>query len=309
MDSLLANYIGHIDGERRLAPTTVRNYASDLRHFIAYLRSQGIESLDQVDAVVLRRYLGALLGRGVARGSVVRKTSAIRNFYRYLTRRGLVESAPVFFSPKRERRLPTYLDGIAVGQLLGAPDTTAEGGPLGLRDRALLELLYAAGLRVGEVGGIDVVHLDLKRRQVLVRGKGSKERLALFGAPAAAALRRYLDEGRPKLAANERAATPCPALFLNRFGGRLSARSVQELVRRYGTKAGLDDAVHPHLLRHTFATHLLDGGADLRAVQELLGHTSLAATQIYTHVSQAHVRSQYLAAHPKARRQPPQEAP
>jgi site-specific recombinase XerD len=185
--------------------------------------------------------------------------------------------------PKAPKRLPHILAPSDIDRLIAAADG-AEPGPV--RDRALLELLYAAGLRVSEVASLDVPEVDVRDRTVRVRGKGKKERVGVFGEPAAKALRRYLRDGRPQLASGKEAA-----LFLNRFGGRLTSRSVQALVRRYATKAGLPVEVHPHLLRHSFATHLLDGGADLRVVQELLGHESPNTTQVYTHVSESKKRS------------------
>jgi site-specific recombinase XerD len=184
--------------------------------------------------------------------------------------------------PKAARRLPDILTTEDIDRIAAAADGA---GPADLRDRALIELLYAAGLRVSEVAALDLAQLDLRDRSVRVFGKGKKERVGVFGEPAAAALNRYLKAGRPELVTGKE-----PALFLNRFGGRLTARSVQSIVRKYATKAGLPLAVHPHLLRHSFATHLLDGGADLRVVQELLGHESPNTTQIYTHVSEARKR-------------------
>ena len=180
--------------------------------------------------------------------------------------------------------------------LLEAPDASS---PAGVRDRAILEVLYGAGLRVSELSGLDLRDTSLGERTLRVLGKGAKERLALVGRHTVTALRRYVATGRPALAEAGKGA-PSEALFLNARGGRLSARSVQRLVQRHGRSIGLDETITPHVLRHSFATHLMDGGADLRAVQELLGHTSLAATQVYTHVSQARAREALLSAHPRA---------
>lgn len=297
MNAWLEQYLTHLAAEQRLSPYTQRNYAADLGDFLAFLEQKGISDLGSIHRQLLREYLGQLLGRGMSRGSVVRKVSAVRTFYRYLVREELLAASPlgVIPSPKKEERLPSYLGQVDVARLLAAPDTST---PLGLRDRALLELLYASGLRVSEVVGLDLAHLSLERRELRVHGKGNKERMVLMGVPAAEALERYLQDGRPNLLRDGGSA----ALFLNRFGERLSQRSVQTLVRKYAAQAGIDKDVHPHLLRHTFATHLLDGGADLRVVQELLGHENLGSTQIYTHVSQAQTRRQYLAAHPRARK-------
>jgi site-specific recombinase XerD len=211
--------------------------------------------------------------------------STIHSFYKWLSAEGHLQSDPFFgvTGPKAGRRLPVILTPEDIDRMIAAADGRQAAD---LRDRALLELLYAAGLRVSEVASLDTGEMDVRDRMVRVHGKGKKERVGIFGAPAAEALQRYLRDGRPELASGKE-----EALFLNRFGGRLTVRSVQSIVRKYATKAGLPAAVHPHLLRHSFATHLLDGGADLRIVQELLGHESPNTTQIYTHVTEARKRS------------------
>jgi site-specific recombinase XerD len=269
---------------RNLSPYTLRNYRSDLEHFLSALEAWKVDPL-AVRRPDLRRYLAVLLGDGVADGSVRRKVSTIRSYYKWLRAEGHLDADPFFgvTGPKAGRRLPGILTSEDIARMIGA----AEGRqPADLRDRALMELLYAAGLRVSEVASLDVVDLDVRDRSVRVEGKGKKERIGVFGEPAAEALQRYLRDARPDFEAGKE-----EALFLNRFGGRLTVRSVQSIVRKYATKAGLPVAVHPHLLRHSFATHLLDGGADLRIVQELLGHESPNTTQIYTHVSEAKKRS------------------
>ncbi|HEU4758682.1 MAG TPA: tyrosine recombinase XerC, partial [Dehalococcoidia bacterium] len=241
----------------------------------------------EADRQAFRRFLASLRDGGTASASVSRKVSTVRGFYRFLAREGRLSADPLagVRGPKRERRLPHILTKEHLTALIEAADADT---PQGLRDRAILELLYAAGVRLSEVVGLDVASLNLPDGTLLVRGKGNKERMALVGRPAAKALRRYLGEGRPKLTAGAETA-----LFLNRDGGRLSARSVQQTVRRHALRAGLDQRVWPHLLRHSFATHLLDGGADLRVVQELLGHASANTTQIYTHVTEEQQRRVY----------------
>ncbi len=196
---------------------------------------------------------------------------------------------------KSESRLPRFLSQEEAGRLVAAPDISE---PLGIRDRALLELIYAAGLRVSEARDLEVAGLNLEARELRVRGKGSKQRVVLIGKAARDALSLYLRQVRPKLAGPESGG----ALFLNRYGGRLTQRSIQEKVRRYAARLGLPSGVHTHTLRHSFATHLLEGGADLRVVQELLGHASPATTQVYTHVTRSEARKVYLAAHPRAAR-------
>jgi site-specific recombinase XerD len=282
--SLVEKYLRERSASRNLSPYTVRNYRNDLAAFFEALSARGIDPLAATRAD-LRRYLAQLLGLGMAAASVTRKVSTIRGFYKYLRAEGILDNDPFFGvkGPAKPKRLPRFLDEDEVRRLIAAADSA---GPAGLRDRALLELLYAAGLRVSEVSGLDVADIDLRDRVVRVRGKGNKERIGIFGAAAERALDRYLQEGRPGLAAARESA-----LFLNRFGGRLSARSVQTIVQRYAVKAGLPRTVHPHLLRHSFATHLLDGGADLRIVQELLGHESPNTTQVYLSVSETRKRA------------------
>ena len=245
---------------------------------------------------MLRDYLSELVGRGIAKASIARKLSAIRSFFRYLVREEIIAKNPIeqVSSPKLDRRLPSFLTQEEMGKLLNAPDLST---PLGQRDRALLELLYASGLRVSELVGLTLEQIDLESNEIRVWGKGSKERVVLMGQPAAEALKDYIKEGRARL----RGEKKTKALFLDRYGQKLTERSVQRLLNQYAKKAGIGKRVHPHLLRHTFATHLLDGGADLRVVQELLGHARLTSTQIYTHVTKGQARKVYLAAHPLAR--------
>ena len=295
MQRLLDSYVNHLKLERSISPLTVRNYARDVGGFLDFLGTQGIESPAMVTRSTLRHYLGWLHERGIVRASISRKLSALRSFYRYLARENLVAVEPLstLSAPKVERRLPTFLTSEEIQQLLCAPVNTT---PQGLRDRAILELLYASGLRVSEVISLDLKDVDLGTREILVWGKGSKERVGLMGVPAAEALDLYLRHSRVKLEGQ----ADTRAVFLNRFGERISERSVQLLIKKHARKAGLDLRVFPHIMRHTFATHLLDGGADLRVVQDLMGHASLASTQIYTHVSQSQMRRSYLAAHPRS---------
>jgi len=283
----------------------VRNYLSDLlgnyargpeKGFFQFLHQRGITSLEEVDKHVLRDYMAWLIEQGVVKPSIARKLSAIRSFFRYLVREEVMAMNPLekASSPKLDRRLPAFLTIEETARLLEAPDLST---PNGLRDRALLELLYASGLRVSELAGLNLEQVNLGTNEVRVWGKGSKERMVLIGEPAARALSRYLREGRPELIGNKKTS----AVFLGRYGGRLPPRTIQKLLVKYAGQAGINKEVHPHTLRHTFATHLLDGGADLRVVQELLGHAQLATTQVYTHVSQSQARKIYLAAHPMAR--------
>jgi site-specific recombinase XerD len=277
---LLEAYERYLVAEKNLSRFTLRNYRSDLTDFFRYAEEELNATSLQVERLGFRQYLGHLKDAGVATASITRKVSTVRGFYRFLVRENILEINPLanVGAPKRERRLPRVLARSDLDALIDSAD---ENTPAGLRNRAILELMYAAGVRLSEVVGLDVRHVDLEELRVLVRGKGDKERIVLFGEPAARVLNRYLKDGRPKLATGAEAA-----LFVNREGTRLSGRSVQKIVRRHSLKAGLDTRVYPHLLRHSFATHLLDGGAELRVVQELLGHSSAATTQIYTHVTE-----------------------
>jgi tyrosine recombinase XerC len=288
----------YLEAEKNASPHTVRNYKDDLLDFLYFLKKKKVDPLSEteVDRHVLRDYLSELVGRGIAKASIARKLSAIRSFFRYLVREEIIAKNPIeqVSSPKLDRRLPSFLTQEEMEKLLNAPDLTT---PLGQRDRALLELLYASGLRVSELVGLTLEQIDLESNEIRVWGKGSKERMVLMGQPAAEALKDYIKEGRARL----RGEKKTKALFLDRYGQRLTERSVQRLLNQYAKKAGIGKRVHPHLLRHTFATHLLDGGADLRVVQELLGHARLTSTQIYTHVTKGQARKVYLAAHPLAR--------
>ncbi len=304
MQEVFNRYINYLEAERNASPYTVRNYTTDLlgnysrgteKGFFQFLRLKRIVSLEKVDKNTLRDYTSWLMGQGVARTSIARKLSAIRSFYRYLQREEILATDPSekASAPKLDRRLPDFLTPDEITRLLESPDTTS---PTGQRDRALLELLYASGIRVSELVKLDLEQIDLDSREIRVWGKGAKERVVLMGIPAANALINYLEHGRRQLLAQGKSR----ALFLNRYGARLTERSVQSLLAEYAHTAKIEKRVHPHMLRHTFATHLLDGGADLRVVQELLGHASLSSTQIYTHVSQSQAKKVYLSAHPLA---------
>jgi site-specific recombinase XerD len=300
-DGLLERFEAFLRGQQGLAENTVRIYLSDISSFRDYLSLQGLGPKD-MDRQLLRSYLAWLVTEagsgagGYARVSVSRKLTVLRSFYRFLVQEGMFTSTPVpsgrSFRIKAHKPLPGFLGKREVESLLEVPDNAT---PLGVRDRAILEVLYSSGVRLAELQGLDLEHVDLERLELLVRGKGSKERWVVFGQPARAALTHYLQEARPLLATG-----PEPALFLNRYGGRLSRRSIENLVRRYAVQAGARDAVHPHTLRHTFATHMLEGGADLRVIQELLGHSSPTTTQVYTHVTKQEAFAAYLAHHPRS---------
>jgi integrase/recombinase XerC len=294
MQEVFNRYIDYLRAEKNVSIYTVRNYTRDLLEFFAFIREKGIDTLRNVNKQTLRAYLSHLMERKFAKSSIARKLSAIRSFYRYLMREELISSSPAAttVSPKLDRRLPVFLTVEEAKRLVESPDTSS---PQGQRDRALLEMLYACGLRVSELVNMDLDQINLSTNEIRVWGKGSKERIVLMGAPAAQALQTYIHEGRRELLGGKKNK----ALFVNRYGERILARRVQKILVKYARN--INKSVHPHILRHTFATHLLDGGADLKVVQELLGHADLSTTQIYTHVTQNRARKIYLAAHPMAR--------
>jgi len=279
-EDLLADYLIGLKARKNLSDYTLRNYQNDLRQFFDYLDERQLD-LRSIDRLLVREYLSTLVASGIANASVSRKVSTLRTFYRHLRLEGVIDFDPMLGvrGPKKVQRLPQFLTQAQIETLIQTAD---QDTPKGLRDRAVLELLYASGLRVSEVVGIDGANVDLDDQTVRVFGKGARERFVVMGRPAVQAVRRYMEQGRPKLAQR-----PETALLLNRDGKRLSQRAVQIMVRHYATEAGIEKSVHPHLLRHTFATHLLEGGAELRVVQTLLGHANVNTTQIYTHVTDA----------------------
>lgn len=296
---LLGEYERHLVSERDLAPHTVRAYLGDVAGLLEHLHRLGHTDVSTADLRSLRSWLAKQHTLGGARSSVARRATAARVFTAWLARTGRVPSDPgaSLASPKKGTTLPPVLRADEASDLIrAAAEAADDGSPLGVRDVAMLELLYATGIRVGELVALDVDDLDRERRVVRVLGKGRKERTVPYGQPAAAALDRWLAHGRAVL----RAEGAGPALFVGARGRRIDQRMVRELVhRRIAEVPGAPD-IGPHGLRHTAATHLLEGGADLRSVQELLGHASLATTQLYTHVSTDRLRSAYRQAHPRA---------
>lgn len=284
-EAYLDAYLRELRAAAGRSAYTVRNYRSDIGSFLAWCHERKRDPLE-TGRREFREYLTGLREGGMAAASITRKTSTVHGFYRYLQQEGATERDLLYgiALPKRPKRLPKVLDRGAIEALLAAPDLST---PAGLRDRAMFELLYAGGLRISELVALDLGQVDMGEGSAVVHGKGAKERLVLFGEPAMGALEAYLADGRPALAGKGALRAASRAMFLNRSGTRLTARSVQTSIKRHAAAAGVQADVHPHLLRHSFATHLLDGGADLRIVQDLLGHSSANTTQIYTHVSQA----------------------
>jgi integrase/recombinase XerC len=294
MQEVFSRYIDYLEAERNVSAYTVRNYTNDLLEFFGFVSESGIDTLKNVNKQTVRSYLAKLMDQKYAKSSIARKLSAIRSFYRYLMREELIAASPAAttVSPKLDKRLPAFLTVEEAKRLVESPDLSQ---PQGQRDRALLELLYASGMRVSELVNMDVQQINLATNEIRVWGKGAKERVVLIGGPAAQAINTYINEGRRELLGGKKNK----ALFVNRYGERILARRVQKILKKYAV--AINKNVHPHTLRHTFATHLLDGGADLKVVQELLGHADLSSTQIYTHVTQSRARKIYLSAHPMAK--------
>ncbi|OFW30549.1 MAG: hypothetical protein A3H97_05635 [Acidobacteria bacterium RIFCSPLOWO2_02_FULL_65_29] len=314
----LAEFLQYLRLNRNVSPHTVRAYESDLSQFLDHVAARaGIKRRDvrpaALDRHAIRGFLGAIHADGQSRATSARKLAAVRTFLRYLRREELIDGDPgaLIPTPKREIRMPAHLSESEMAVLLAAPSADA---PLGRRDRAILELFYASGLRLSELAGLDLEDVNLSARMVRVLGKGGRERLVPFNTTTASAIRRYLNDrermivaGRGSAPVAKRSVRSRPGgrirdpLFVNYRGTPLGTRSIDRLVRRYVVACGTRLGISPHALRHSFATHLLQRGADLRAIQELLGHARLSTTQRYTHVNTAQLLEVYRNAHPRAR--------
>lgn len=296
-EAAVARFGTYLHAVRGLSPHTVRAYTGDVHHALGFARRRAV-AWDAVDLPVLRAWLSSMVTGRLARATIARRGAAVRAFYAWAHEEGLVPTDPAvrLVTARAGTSLPTALAVPPAARLLdAAKDRAADGEPIALRDWAALELLYATGVRVGELVGADVDDLDMSSRLIRVMGKGAKERLVPYGVPAARALDVWLARGRPALAT----PTSGPALLLGRRGQRADQRQIRSAVHEAAQAAGVDDLA-PHGLRHTAATHLLLGGSDLRTVQEILGHATLATTQRYTHVSADRLRLSYLQAHPRA---------
>ncbi len=280
------------------SPHTIKAYAEDLRQFIEFAATRGITDIHAVDPILLRSYLVEMQAQQFARASRARKTAALRSFFSHLARHSLITRSPAIGlrSVKLEQRLPKFLRSDEIDALLSAPNLAK---PLGLRDRALLETLYASGMRAGELVTLSITDVNYDEGVIRVIGKGNKERVTLLGRQAVFALQRYIRKGRPTLLMQ--ATEDDGALFVNRYGKRISDKGVRKMFDKYCKQIAAGLNITPHVLRHTFATHLLSNGADLRLIQELLGHASVATTQMYTHVTTERLQEVYEKAHPRAR--------
>lgn len=306
----LQKFLKYLEIEKNASPHTISSYKMDLRQFMDYF---GELDLSQITTAKIRSWLvqfhpapvhrGGVHGKNYSKSSRARKISALRTFFKYLVREGHIKINPALgiSSPKKDKKLPEFLDKEKIIRLLEAP---ADKTILGIRDRAILETLYSGGIRVSELVGLDINDVDFISEAIKVKGKGKKERIVPIGAPSVSALKKYLGEKQPltqtlprRYVGEGKGEGP---VFTNRFGKRLTARTVQRIVAKYMRKALLQGHISPHSLRHTFATHMLDAGADLRSVQELLGHESISTTQIYTHITPERLKQVYDKAHPRA---------
>ena len=295
MDIPLDRFLNFLVVEKGLSPNTLEAYSRDLIQYFRFLESKGISDLSLTQSETLYEYLGTLRSRKLSGRTQARILSALRSFYRFLQEESLRTDNPTLplQSPKSKRTLPKTLSELEVETLIRQPNT---GTPRGLRDAVMLEVLYATGLRVSELIALTLDQLELEAHLIRTMGKGSKERLVPIGKIASQCLREYLLKGRPPLLKNPMA----PWVFVNNRGGRLTRQGFWKILRQYGQKAGILKKVSPHTLRHTFATHLLEGGADLRSIQTMLGHADISTTQIYTLVTHEHLREVYRRYHPRA---------
>jgi len=295
VQDFVSDFIAYLSVERGLARNTLESYGRDLRQYQDYLREQKTPQLQAVSRDTIVGYLLHLQDQGKATATIARRLAALKAFYQYLVRERLLQEDPTrnLESPKLERRLPRVLTVAEVEEILRQPDPAQ---PAGLRDRAMLELLYATGIRVSELVSLNLGDVNLEQGYLRCLGKGSKERLVPIGSFALKSLETYLAQARPRLLRDTREQ----CLFVNHHGHRLTRQGFWKIVKRYAQEAQIERSITPHTLRHSFATHLLENGADLRSVQELLGHADISTTQIYTHLTQARLKEVYARAHPRA---------
>jgi integrase/recombinase XerD len=294
-EHLMLDFLAYLEFERGLSRNTLEAYRSDLLQYGRFLLERDVSALEASSADVADFLSALATSNGASTATIHRKAACLRSFYRHLRREGMLENDPTaaLSAPRRGRRLPHVLTRDEVNRLLAEADNTE---PAGRRDRALLETMYACGLRASETIGLELADLDLEEQVLRAKGKGSKERVVPIGRQAVQALRIYLTNGRPHIVG----ARPESHVFVNFRGGPLTRQGLYKIVRRHAMRAGLEDRMSPHTLRHTFATHLLAGGCDLRSVQEMLGHADVATTQLYTHLTSQRLKDVYFKAHPRA---------
>jgi integrase/recombinase XerC len=294
-------FLAHMRVEKSASNLTLLSYRTDLGQFFDFLSREyekpfGELSTEMINHKTVRKYLADMQASGMSRATMARKLASLRSFVKYMCREDILPGNPIanVSTPKQDRRLPRFLYPTEIDMLLNAPDTSKS---LGCRDKAILETMYASGVRVSELVAINLADIDWGEETILIRGKGNKERLAPLGRQARMALLNYIENSRGLLMQASKPAND--AVFLNRFGGRLSGRSIRNIIDKYVEEVAITQKVSPHTLRHSFATHLLNGGADLRSVQELLGHVKLSTTQIYTHLTRENIKTIYDNSHPR----------
>lgn len=300
MHEEIDRFIDYMRAVRNVSPNTIKGYATDIAQFVGFMEDEGYGTAPgDVNSRIVRRYLARLQRQGNGKRTIVRKMSSLRAFFKYMVRKKLIGVDPMLglSGPKIDKRLPKFLRPEQIEALMLRPDTT---DPIGARDAAILEVMYATGCRVSEIAGMNLANMDLRAGEIKVLGKGAKERITLIGRAAQEALSGYLHNARPRLLAKRKGGSSEDAVFLNRDGGRLAVRSIHRLLDKHFGAVSDELKISPHVLRHTFATHMLENGADLRSIQELLGHVSLSTTQVYAHVTQERLKKVYEQAHPRA---------
>jgi integrase/recombinase XerC len=297
MNKYLEQFINYIEIEKRYSFNTVKNYERDLEDFYDFLNKEAIDSIKNIDYKVVRLYLNYMYQKKYSKKTISRNISTLRSFFKYLKKHNHINNNPMLLitNPKQDKKLPNFLYYNELTKILDIPDKKT---PFGLRDALIIELFYSTGIRVGEIVNIRIKDIDLSNKKINIIGKGNKERIVLYGSVCNDLLKEYIDNKRQLI--NETINTD--HLFINHLGNKLTPRGIEYILNKVIKKSDVNSLVTPHTLRHTFATHMLNEGADLKSVQELLGHENLKTTQIYTHVSNERLRSVYLKTHPRARR-------
>jgi len=298
IEKLSLDFIAKLEHEKGFSEHTLRAYHKDLLQFDIFLKAEKRSSLESVNHLLLRRFLAVLRSKNYSKTTIARKLASIRSFFKFLIREGELVANPfeMLRTPKQDKKLPHFLSITEVDVLLKTPDSSTV---IGLRDMAIMETLYSTGIRVSELVGLDEGSIDFIAGMIKVQGKGKKERLVPIGSPAIKAINEYIDSKSMSKKKEEKSVSRSEPLFLNKYGGRLTARSVARSLDKYLKVSGINLLTSPHTFRHSFATHLLDKGADLRSVQEMLGHSSLSTTQVYTHITTERLKNVYDKAHPR----------
>ena len=298
IEKLSLDFIAKLEHEKGFSEHTLRAYHKDLLQFDNFLKAEQRSSLESVNHLLLRRFLAVLRSKNYSKTTIARKLASIRSFFKFLIREGELVANPfeMLRTPKQDKKLPHFLSITEVDVLLKTPDSSTV---MGLRDMAIMETLYSTGIRVSELVGLDEGSIDFIAGMIKVQGKGKKERLVPIGSPAIKAINEYIDSKSMSKKKEEKSVSWSEPLFLNKYGGRLTARSVARSLNKYLKVSGINLLTSPHTFRHSFATHLLDKGADLRSVQEMLGHSSLSTTQVYTHITTERLKNVYDKAHPR----------